>query len=885
MNALRSVFAIAFLSLLTFNSFSQDEKWAHVVKVDATAQVVFASISSTGAGGPWSSPTTWAGGVVPGPSDNVTIIGGSSVLLDMDVTVASITVGDGSPGPSILSFDPSGDRVFTVIGDLTLTNNLSVVTSPASGVLTGSTLTIGGNVINNGTIDLSTNNNLTGAGLIFKGAANNTFSGTGSTDIRAITIDKGTAVANTMELTSSNFTVQGSLVDTAASGYLTLLNGTFKLSGTFTGNHRTFPTATYSVPATAGFWLNNPNYTVTAQNGDAIFSGQLQISDGVYNVGTTATNILGVASTGLSTGGMIIVNNGTVNVSGAMRRTDYTNVSYRQTGGTVTTCMAGNFAPCFDLSSQGSGGKLVIQTPATVPNDANPDFAGGMMWNTFLTFGNANTPGTGTFTVSTAGLFGFTEFSLAIDTTTGPHTVRVSRGINAVNLNDMNIGSGGTLDLLDNDRVYIVGDSYINNGIFKTSPTVDFRIISSITGNPVGDAEFSGSGTFFGPVGQLALFRRNMILGPGMNIRTRFIHASEGTIVNANRLTLGLNDNIASTLSLNTGGSLDSAPAFDLGTGGQKVTYTGIEVSRSTGVEINPTRELVGLSVTNSTGGSVLNVTGGDLTINGPIVYDNVIDMGGNKLRHLSGTISQCGWRVYVRSGSVVRRFSAANENYTFPVGNHNYCVATRVTASSLPSGPADVAVTGQIGALSGLNPSKSVPFNWQIQQTGAMTSKLDLIYANVTSSGNESSYRAYKSTGGGPPQVMIMGSSVSTSTDIVTVPVSTDLTAGWGIGERPTPVYVNISGTVLGSNGAGIRNAIVRLEGGELQSPRFVYTGSLGTFSFTGIQTPELEYTITVSAKRYRFAVPSQTITPTGNITDLNFTANPQWEGKTGIR
>ena len=161
------------------------------------------------------------------------------------------------------------------------------------------------------------------------------------------------------------------------------------------------------ISATAGFWLNNPNYTVTAQNGSATVSGQLQISAGVFNVGTAAADTLSVASTGLGTGGMIIVDNGAVNVSGAMRRTDYTNISYRQTGGTVTTCIAGNFAPCFDLSSHGLGGKLVIQTPAAVPNDANPDFAGGLMWNTFLTFGNANTPGTGTFTLSTAGLFGY----------------------------------------------------------------------------------------------------------------------------------------------------------------------------------------------------------------------------------------------------------------------------------------------------------------------------------------------------------------------------------------------------------------------------------------------------------------------------------------------
>jgi hypothetical protein len=172
-----------------------------------------------------------------------------------------------------------------------------------------------------------------------------------------------------------------------------------------------------------------------------------------------------------------------------------------------------------------------------------------------------------------------------------------------------------------------------------------------------------------------------------------------------------------------------------------------------------------------------------------------------------------------------------------------------------------------------------SVPFHWEIAQTGAMTSKLELLYDNTLTSGNESQYRAYKSTGGGLPQVLLMTSTVNTSTDTVTVPVATDLTGSWGIGERPATVFVNISGTVLGANGAPIRNAIVRLMGGEMQSPRTVQTGSFGTYSFTGVATPELEYTISVSAKRYRFATPSVTLTPTASITDLNFVANPPEE------
>ena len=51
---------------------------------------------------------------------------------------------------------------------------------------------------------------MAGAGITFTGAANNTFSGAGATtDVRAITLNKGAAIANTLELTTTNFTVRG----------------------------------------------------------------------------------------------------------------------------------------------------------------------------------------------------------------------------------------------------------------------------------------------------------------------------------------------------------------------------------------------------------------------------------------------------------------------------------------------------------------------------------------------------------------------------------------------------------------------------------------------------------------------------------------------------
>jgi hypothetical protein len=115
--------------------------------------------------------------------------------------------------------------------------------------------------------------------------------------------------------------------------------------------------------------------------------------------------------------------------------------------------------------------------------------------------------------------------------------------------------------------------------------------------------------------------------------------------------------------------------------------------------------------------------------------------------------------------------------------------------------------------------------------------------------------------------------STVSTSTETVTAPGLANITGTWGISERPPLIL--ISGTVMASNGVGIRSAVVRISGGNLSVPISIITAPFGTYQFTNLD-PSGEYTITVSAKRNRFATPSQTVSSLTNVTNLNFVANP---------
>jgi len=217
------------------------------------------TITSTAAGGNWTAGATWVGGAAPGAADDVVVANGATVVINANVTVASITVGQGASGT--LTFDNAAIRSVVVTGNITVaaggtfiaqtpistTGDLGIastsVTNVAStagivngmsiGTLTGiaggttvaaftantitlslastntvalpgavliigydDTLSIGGNLTNNGTFDMSRGNSAGVCNVIFTKAGDQTVAGSGAvTRFRGITLNK-TAQAN-----------------------------------------------------------------------------------------------------------------------------------------------------------------------------------------------------------------------------------------------------------------------------------------------------------------------------------------------------------------------------------------------------------------------------------------------------------------------------------------------------------------------------------------------------------------------------------------------------------------------------------------------------------------------------------------------------------------
>ena len=141
---------------------------------------------------------------------------------------------------------------------------------------------------------------------------------------------------------------------------------------------------------------------------------------------------------------------------------------------------------------------------------------------------------------------------------------------------------------------------------------------------------------------------------------------------------------------------------------------------------------------------------------------------------------------------------------------------------------------------------------------------------------GNEADYRVYKRELG-VTTIQCPGSPcVNTGAHTVSVAgVNSFSEAGAAELLTPSPAIVSLAGRVTTAAGAGIGNAAVIVSGGGLTAPLWVQTGSLGWYEAGGLRAGET-YTVTVGAKRFRFANPTRIITLQDNVTDFNFVANP---------
>jgi hypothetical protein len=403
----------------------------------------------------WGDGNNWNPNGVPVATDAVTIGNTFTVVLNTNATIASLNLGGGTSGQLTIG-NSNVNRTLTVTGNVTV-NAGATLTSTGNG---GNVLLIGGNLINNGTFT----DNAGDVDVTFNGTSNQTVSGTGATtSFNLITINNtGAASNNIVDVTSTNFT--------AAAGFLTLTDGVIRMSGSYTFTNTFFPSATPTINADEGVWINNPNVTVTGQNGDTQLSGLLRITAGTYNIGIGADWWLAY-----NTGAQIIIEGGTLNISGALIPSTATQtVTYNQSGGTVNTCTVANTFPIgsFDLSATGSsftmsGGSIVFPRPSSAVSDWINNASTFSVTGGTVQFGNASTLSSSIFQAT-----GTTPvFNLTVNNVNTP-VFRFSTAINVLGT----ITNGGTIDVPAFNQNISVAGNWLNNNVFTAGTgTVTFN--------------------------------------------------------------------------------------------------------------------------------------------------------------------------------------------------------------------------------------------------------------------------------------------------------------------------------------------------------------------------------------------------------------------------
>jgi hypothetical protein len=750
------------------------------------------NISSTVAGGNWSSTATWVGGVVPTASDNVTIVDGATVTIDTAALAFTVNVGSGGT-PAVLQFEPAVARTLTTGGNVMIATN-GTMQSAVTGTVTTHVLSVGGNLTNNGVLDLSTNANTAGANLSFTTSGNTTFGGSGATtDVMAITVNKGSSSTSVVELNTTNFTVQGASTDVV--GFLTLTNGTFKLSGSFSLTNRVFATATYVIPATAGFWLNNANVTVTGQAGGTTSqnNGLFRLTQGVFGIGVTGADGFGGGN-----GAQFIIEGGTIN---ATRIDPQSPVTWTQSAGTVNVGVVANTRSnfgTFELFSTNStfnftGGvlNLVQASVGATPIDYQVLSA-----NDHITGGTLNVGTAATATNFNFRIRGFTP-ALVIDNTNNAKTATFT--LQTIISGNVTVNPGTTF-ALNGFLVATRGGTFTNNGTVTGTLSGSRFYFYDTIGTPL---SYTGSGTAGTIAAPLASVDFDSIGGmtfdpASSNLIVSRIALFRGNVTNTNKLTLGVGGTSIGTTQIGNNGAVptsagnfDVAPTFNLGTGGQVAFYARTTTSRVTGIEINPTRSLTTLLYDDNDATHSLTIAGGDLTLTNTAVALNLINgrivTGSNTLIVSSGSAIVNRTNGFV-DGNLRKNFAAAVAK-GFEVGTANGFSPAAVGVIS--GAPTDVTVKAVQGKQPNIPGANALQRYWQVTAPAGVTADLLFQYFAADVVGTESNYQVLKYAGSFSSPA---GSAIDTLNHRVQVPAQAAFTADWTAGEP---------GSLVGSPGS----------------------------------------------------------------------------------
>jgi len=407
--------------------------------------------------------------------------GGIVTLLDATINNnLSVTSGTVSIGTN------TAVQKITVVGAITIAGGATLNVAAISDAI--HLLTIGGDVTNNGILNLRADANSSGNTTFNKNGVQTITGAGGTTSFNGVTTDMGTANTNYLEVTAANFS--------APDGFLTLRNGSFNLNSTtvsitpFTAD---IITDNFLIPASAGLWLNAG--TINSANMNWTVAGLVKVTGGVFNMGSVANNR--VIPKDLA---HFVVSGGNLNIASSIGNPGGSWTLDMQ-GGTITLNTLGSTAdgiPAFNMDMtastfKASGGTIVIQNSAGVAGQnlgyQNLSTTGSGFTGGTLQMGNASTLAGQTMSlISTGPLYNLSINSgnVTVPLLTSDLMVRNNLTIaaGALNINSQTLKIGGDIS---NSGIFLVnnGTVELNGSSAQTIPVSAFtsNLIKNLTIN------------------------------------------------------------------------------------------------------------------------------------------------------------------------------------------------------------------------------------------------------------------------------------------------------------------------------------------------------------------------------------------------------------------
>jgi hypothetical protein len=550
-----------------------------------TVFILFTALKLQGQGktsiasGNWTNAAIWTPTGVPSSTNNVTIANGHTVVIDANINCNDLTIGTGGTAAE-LRFSGNTARTVNVF------NNLTVNSSATFSILTTSNAThilnIGGNLTNSGIFTMFADNNSL-CNVTFNKNGNQTISGTGTlTRFNRITVNMGTSSNNILDISSSSFTV--------INNFLTLTNGTFKLSTPNAGTFVPF-TALTTLAASNGIWLNSATAIMNFSAGINL-SGLLRVSSGTMTIGNANNENL------TPTAGTLLIQGGVLNIAGRYIAST-TATSFSMTGGTMNMPNNGSTSTTqapFQISIASStfnmsGGSIVILREggngAQDLGFVNTGSGSGSVTGGTLQLGGTGTPASQTLNINST----FTIPNLSINSASVTGKLLTS---SLTVLNNISISSGS---LVANNLGIALGGNWTNAGLFTPGTgTVTFngssaQSILKTGGETFNHLTFSGSST--------KTFASAITASGNISI------ASGSTLdVSASNFSLTLRGNFVNNGSFNARSGLvtlnGAASQSIIGT--SATTFNNLTINNTSGVVLGSTANLLGtLSLNNGT--------------------------------------------------------------------------------------------------------------------------------------------------------------------------------------------------------------------------------------------------------------------------------------------